>query len=137
MVGVPVGTDGFAIESATGIVRDGGEEPLARMLPRMPNKPSADLTATGYMVQRTVHVEQVMDRTLSVPACRRVDNGVIWMFENLLELPGTAGKLSFFQERCMAERLTLLPHQRAQASSSTGAGGLECSRRKREICSHR
>ena len=36
MVGVPFGTDEFAIESAIRIVRDGGMEQLARMLPRMP-----------------------------------------------------------------------------------------------------
>ena len=38
VVGVPVGCDEFAIESAIGIVRDGGAEHLARMLPRMPDK---------------------------------------------------------------------------------------------------
>ena len=32
VVGVPVGSDEFAIESAIGIVRDGGAEQLARML---------------------------------------------------------------------------------------------------------
>ena len=35
VVGVPVGTDEFAIESAIGIVRDVGAEQLARMLPRL------------------------------------------------------------------------------------------------------
>ena len=45
------------------------------------------------------------------------------MLEKLLELSGTAEESSFFEEGCMTERLTLLPHQRAQASLSTGAGG--------------
>ena len=49
------------------------------------------------------------------------------MLENLLELPGTTEESSFFEEECMAERFTLLPHQRAQASVSTGAGGFRVS----------
>ena len=57
VVGVPVGTDEFAAESAIGIVRDGGAEQLARMLPRMPGKQAANLIATGSMVERTAYVE--------------------------------------------------------------------------------
>ena len=45
------------------------------------------------------------------------------MLENLPELPGTAEESSFLEEGCMAARLTLLSHQRAQASLSTEAGG--------------
>ena len=41
MVGVPVGSDESAIESAIGIVRDGGAEQLARMLPPMVDKQQA------------------------------------------------------------------------------------------------
>ena len=122
VAGVPAGSDEFAIESAIGIIRDGGAEQLARMLPRMPDKQAANLVATSSMVQRTAYVERVMDPKLSLPACRRADNGAMWMLENLLELPGTADGSSFFEEGCMAERITLLPHQRAQASLSTGAG---------------
>ena len=68
-----------------------------------------------------------MDPTLSLPACRQADYGTTWMLEHLLELPGTAKESSLFEEGCMAERLTLLPHQRAQAGLSTGAGGLRMS----------
>ena len=93
------------------------------MLPRMPEKPAANLIATGSMVQRTAYVERVMDPKLSLPACRRADSGAMWMLENPLELPGTAEESSFFKVGCMAERLTLVPHPRAQASLSTGAGG--------------
>ena len=53
VIWVPVGTDEFAIESTMGIVRDGGAEQLARMLPRVPDKQAANLIATGSMVQRT------------------------------------------------------------------------------------
>ena len=74
------------------------------------------------MVQQTASVERVMDPKLSLPARRRADNDAMWMLENLLELPGMAEESFFFEEGCMAERLTLLPHQRAQASLSTGAG---------------
>ena len=84
MVGVPVGSDEFVIESAIGIVRAGEAEQLARMLPRMPDKQAANLIATGSMVQRTANVERVMDPKLSLPACRRADNGAMLMLENLL-----------------------------------------------------
>ena len=77
VVGVPVGTDEFAIESAIGIVRDVGAEQLARMLPRMPDKQAANLIATVSMVQRTAYVDRVMDPKLSLPACRRADNGTM------------------------------------------------------------
>ena len=46
VVGVP-GSDEFAIESAMGIVRDGGAEHLVRMLPRLPDKQAANLIATN------------------------------------------------------------------------------------------
>ena len=97
VVGVPVGSNEFAIESAIGIVRDGRAEQLARMLPRMPDKRAAKLIATGSMVQRTGYVERVIDPKLSLPACRRADNGAFWMLENLLELPATAEEPSFFE----------------------------------------
>ena len=64
-----------------------------------------------------------MDSKLSLPACGQADNAAMWMFENLLELPGTAEESSFLEEGCTTEQLTLLPHQRAQASLSTAAGG--------------
>ena len=45
------------------------------------------------------------------------------MLENLLDLPGTAEESSFFEGGCPTSQLTFLPHQQAQASLSTGAGG--------------
>ena len=53
VVGVPIGTDAYAMESAMEIVKNVGAEQLARMLPHMPDKQSANLIATGSMVQRT------------------------------------------------------------------------------------
>ena len=90
----------------------------------MPDKQAANLIATGSMVQRTAYVERVIDPKLSLPACRRADYGAMWVLENRPKLAETAEESSFFGEGCMAEGLTLLPHQRAQASLSTGAGGV-------------
>ena len=70
VVGVPVGTDEFAIESAVGIVRDLGGGAFARMLPRMPDKQATKLIATGSMVQRTAYVKRVMGPKLSPTGCR-------------------------------------------------------------------
>lgn len=47
VVGVSFGTDEFAIESAMGIMRDGGTEQLERMLPGMPHKQAANLSSRG------------------------------------------------------------------------------------------
>ena len=47
VVRTPVVSDEFAIERAIGIVRDGGAEQPARMLPRLPDKQAANLIATG------------------------------------------------------------------------------------------
>ena len=43
------------------IVRSGGAKQLDRMLPRMPDKQSANVIATGPIVQRTFCLERVMD----------------------------------------------------------------------------
>ena len=71
MVGVPIGTDAYPMKSAMEIVKNGGAEHLVRMLPRMPEKQSAYLTATGSMVPQTAYIEPVMDPELSLPACQK------------------------------------------------------------------
>ena len=76
------------MESAKEIVQNGGEEQLARMLPRMPDKQAANLMATGSMVQRTSYIERVMDPELSLPACLKIDGNAMWMLEKLHDLPG-------------------------------------------------
>ena len=88
----------------------------------MPGKQPANLIATGSMVHRTAYVARAMDPKLFLPTCRRAGDDAMWMLENLLELPGTAEEASFFKDGCMAERLTLLVYQRAQASWLTRAG---------------
>ena len=45
------------------------------------------------------------------------------MLDKLLDLPGAAEESSFFANGCPTNMLTLQPHQQAQASLSTGAGG--------------
>ena len=123
VVGVPIGTGAYARESAMAIVENGGAEQPARILPRMPDKQSTNLIATGPMVQRTSCIERVIDPGLSLPACQKADNSAMWMLENLLALPSTAEESSFFEGGCPTSQLTFLPHQQAQSSLSTGAEG--------------
>ena len=123
MVGVPVGTDEYAMESVMDIVQNGGAEQLARMLSRMPDKQAGNLIATGSMVQRTAYIKRVMDPELSLPACLKVDGNAMWMLEKWIDLPGTAEETSFFENGCPTNQLVLQPYQQAQARLTTGAGG--------------
>ena len=41
VVGVPIGTDAYAMKSAMETVKNGGAEQLARILPHVPHKQSA------------------------------------------------------------------------------------------------
>ena len=106
VVGVPIGADEYARESAKEIVRNGGAEQLARMLSRMPVKQSANLIATGSMVQRTSHLERVMVPELSLAACKKADGNALWILEKLLDLPGAAEESSFFADACPTNMLT-------------------------------
>ena len=84
---MPIGTDEYARESAMEIVQNGGAEQLARMLSRMPDNQLVNIIATGSMVQRTSHLERVMDSELSLAACQKADGNALWMLEKL-DLPG-------------------------------------------------
>ena len=64
-----------------------------------------------------------MDPELSLAACKKADGNALWMLEKLLDLPGASEESSFFADGCPINMLTLQPHQQAQASLSTGAGG--------------
>ena len=123
VVGVPIGTDEYARESVMELVRNGGAEQLAWMLLRMPDKQPANVIATGSMVQRTSYLERVMGPELSLAACKNADGNTLWMLEKSLDLPRAAEESSFFADGCPANMFTLQPHQQAQASLSTGAGG--------------
>ena len=67
----------------------------------MPDKRSANLIATSSMVQRIYYIERVMQC-----GCSSTDES------------------SFFEDGFPVNRLTLQPHQKSQASLSTGAGGV-------------
>ena len=136
MAGVPIGTDEYARERAIEIVQNGGAKQLVRMLSRMPDKQSANLIATGSMVQRTSYPERVMDQELSLAACKKADGNALWMLEKVLDLPGAAEESSFFAHGCTTNMLTLEPHQQAQARLSTGAGGFGLSSAKPGGCQH-
>ena len=68
-------------------------------------------------------MERVIDAELSLPACQKADSSAMWMLESLLDVPGKAEESLFFEDGCPTSQLMLLPHQRAQASLSTRAGG--------------
>lgn len=123
VVGMPIGTDEYAMESAMEIVENGRAGQLARIPPRRSDKHSANLISTGSMGQRTTHdIERGMDPELSPPTCQKADNCAMLMLENLLHLPGTAEESAFFEDGCPTSLLALLPHQRAQVSLSVHGG---------------
>ena len=137
VVGVPASSDEFAIESAIGIVRDGGAEQLTRMLSRMPDKQAANLIATGSMVQRTAYVERVMDQ--SCP-CQLVDG-------QIMAQRGCLKNFSTFLERRKNRRSSrrgawqndshCYPTNVPRLVCQRGSGVSECHRQKREGCLHR
>ena len=118
VVGVPIGNDTFAVNSALEIVRDGEAGQLAH-----PSAYAGRTVGEPHRHQLTSYIDRVMDPELSLPACQRADTSAMWVRERPLELPGTADESSFFEDGCPANRKTLQPHQKAQASLSTRAGG--------------
>ena len=115
VVGVPIGTDEYARESAMEIVRHGGAEQLAWMLSRMPNKQSANLIATGSVVQRTSYLERVMDPELLLAACKKADGNALWMLGEISRSPGGSRRIIVLRGRVPDKHVD-------PATSSTGAG---------------
>lgn len=70
VVGVPVGTDEYVMESAMEILRStpGEWNNSLEMLSRMLDKQPANLIATGSILQRIAYIERVMDPDLFLPA---------------------------------------------------------------------
>ena len=64
-----------------------------------------------------------MDQELSLPSCQKADHSAMWILQNLLHLPEIAEESSLFEHGCPTSQMMLMPHQRAQASLSTEAGG--------------
>ena len=129
VVGVPTGNDEYVLERAREIVKEGGTDHLASCLANMPDKQAAAHIVTESPGQRTGYLERALDTELYLKACREADNGAQWAYEKILELTGAAEAQSFFQEGCPDDRLTLQPHQQAQARLSSGESG--CLWRKR------
>ena len=105
VVGVPIGTDAFAVNSAVEIIRDEGAEQLERILPRVPDKRSANFIATSAMVRWICYYERVMDPRLSLHACQPANTSAMWILERLFELPRTADEWPFFEKICPANWL--------------------------------
>ena len=121
MVGVPIDNDEYVLERARGIVKEGGTDHLASCLANKPDKQSAILIITESVGQRTGYLQRALDTQLSLEARRRADNRAQqWEYEKILELPGAAEAQSFFEKACPDDRLTIQPHQQAQARLSTG-----------------
>ena len=119
-----IGTDAYAMERSRWRLSKKRWSETTHANDAAHARQSASLIATGSMVHRTAYIERVMDPELSLPACQKVDNSAMWMLENLLDLTRTAEESTFFEDVSLTSQLMLLPHQRAQASLSTGAGGL-------------
>lgn len=80
-----------ALSSAIKIVQDGGAGQLARMLhitTNVPDKHTVNLITTRSMVQRTSHIERVMNQELSLTPYQR---------ENTLARCGCLNACSIFQ----------------------------------------
>lgn len=125
MAGILVGSEDYALEQVTEVVKDGDADHLARCLVNMPDREAAAFIAIESIEQRTGYLERVPDTGLSLEARRREEKRAQWAYENILELPGAAAAArSFFQKRCPDHRLTLKPYQQTQARRAVGAGRL-------------
>lgn len=56
------------------------------------------------------------------PACRRADITLLWMFQHLVELSGTAEDSGFFEKGCMAIEQTLPPYHLAREEFGISSG---------------
>lgn len=121
MVGVPMHTEGYVLERAMGVVKDGGAPPpLARCLANMPDRQVEALIAIQFVKKRTSYVEIALETELFLEACKRQDNGTQRPDGKTLELSGAAGAQSFFLEGFPINRLTFQPHKQTQARLSMG-----------------
>ena len=71
VVGLPISNDAFICGSQRlgDSPRDGAADQLARNLPRMPDKQSADLIATRSLVQRASYIQRDIDPDRSCDYC--------------------------------------------------------------------
>lgn len=99
---------------------------LAFLCARMPgNTGSNSYCHKGAMALKANYLKRGGEARLSRKACHKDDNdSAMWMLREPRELPNRAGNNRFFEEGCLANFLSLLPHQLLQVGLSTGAGGL-------------
>ena len=135
-VGVPIGTDAYAMESAMEIVKNVGAEQLARMLPHMPDKQSANLIATGSMVQRTAYIERVMDPELSLPACQKADNSAMRMLETCLISRGQQKNRRSSRTGARRVKLCCCPTNARRRACPRRLESLGCRRLEHGRCRH-
>ena len=62
MVGFSIDTDEYVLERAMEVVKDGGEDHLARCLANMPDTQAAALTAIKSLGQKTCYLEGILTR---------------------------------------------------------------------------
>ena len=105
VVGVPVGTDEYARESAMEIVRN--EATRADVAAHARQAISQPDHHRLYMVQRISYLERVMDHNCTLDACQTGDGNALWMLEKMLDLPGAAVESPFSADGCPANQLTL------------------------------
>ena len=72
MIGVPIGTGPYAMESATEIA-----EVLRSGTTHADATPHARKTGSQPDCQRTTYIQRVMDPELSLPACPKRDNSAM------------------------------------------------------------
>lgn len=96
----------------------------------MTNTQTAMLIATKATMLKTNFLERGVDPCLSRKACKKADNGALWMMEKLLELQTRLTRIAF-RGGLPAICYALLPHERA-------AGGLVSRGGEREVkaCVH-
>ena len=121
VVGMPVGTDAYARESATEINQDGGAKQLVRMLPRMLDEQPTNLVTTGPMAQRTTHTLNAwwIQNCLRLHAERQMATPHGCLRNCLISGGRAAEESSFFENDCPTNRLALQPYPHAK--TSTGA----------------
>ena len=84
VVGVSIGIEKYAVECMVGVVGDGGVDRLARCLADTPEKRAEALIVIEPLGQTTSYLERVLDKALSLQACRRIGNGAQWAYEQIL-----------------------------------------------------
>ncbi|CAM9727495.1 unnamed protein product [Scytosiphon promiscuus] len=79
------------------VIAEGGADKLARILPRMSDRPEATLITSLSLIQSSAYIERERVPALTKEACERLDNMVEWTLETGMGIEGTEGEEEFFQ----------------------------------------